>query len=108
VAKLKLTFDSRIPEEAALLERLDGLPEERHIEYIRNLAVKGFLQERTEPSPPNHDLAASRAGSSGHHERDSSRNPPRPKTEPLKPVTQPETPEVPADMTLASLKQLVG
>jgi hypothetical protein len=103
-----LTFDSRIPEEAALLARLDGLPEERHLEYIRALAVKGFLQERAESSQPKQDLAASRAGRSGRNERECSRNPPEPKTEPLKPATQLETPEVPADMTLASLKQLVG
>ena len=106
MAKLKLTFDSRIPEEAALLKRLDGLPEERHIEYIRNLAVKGFLQERTEPSPPNHDLAASRAGSSGHREQGGSRNLPEAKPKPPKPDSPPAEP--PADLTLASLKQLVG
>lgn len=108
MAKPKLTFDSRIPEEAALLARLDGLPEERHLEYIRTLAVKGFLQERTESSQRKCDPSASRPGSSGQEPQDHRQDLPEPQTVSLQPEPQPETAEAPADMTLASLKQLVG
>lgn len=108
MARPKLTFDSRIPEEAALLERLNGLPKERHLEYIRTLAVKGFLQERAESSQRKPDLTAARVVSSGQEPQDHRRNLPEPKTERFPAEIQDETAEAPADLTLASLKQLVG
>lgn len=104
----KLTFDSRIPEEAALLDRLDGLPEERHLEYLRTLVVKGFVQEDAESPHRKHERSGSRVKRSRDNEPNTHESPPEPKTEPLKPQAQPSTAEPPADLTLASLKQLVG
>lgn len=104
----KLTFDSRIPEEAALLERLDGLPEERHLEYLRSLVVKGFVQEGAESPHRSHEHTGSHRKKSCNNEPNTPGSPPEPKTVPLEPQTQPLTAKLPADLTLASLKQLVG
>ena len=45
MAKFKFRLDLRIPEEAALSKRLEALPPDRHAEYMRSLALRGFRQE---------------------------------------------------------------
>ncbi len=106
MSTVRFRFDRRIPEEAALMDRLGELPEDRHIEYIRNLAVRGFLEERAESSNRKFDRTVPHAGSERHADPQVSKNSPEPKIEPIK--TDAQLAEVPADLTLASLKQLVG
>ena len=107
MATIRFRFDKRIAAEAALLDRLNELPEDRHIEYLRNLAVKGFLEECAgSPQPPPPMMRAVSAPPVDDRAPASSMSEPRPA--PPKPVSPREETQAASEITLASLKQLVG
>jgi hypothetical protein len=107
MATLKFRFDKRIPEEAALLDHLRSLPEDRHIEYVRNLALKAFRQERAESRqselggiPPVSEKPDATDGAPRPDQA-------KPKVQSLQPT--PSREELAAsEISLASLKQMVG
>ena len=107
MATLKFRFDKRIPEEAALLDHLRSLPEDRHIEYVRNLALKAFRQERAGSCQPDTGGMSPVSG-----RPDDSDGAPRPRPAKLK-ARSPHSPQSQEDLaagevSLASLKQMVG
>lgn len=105
---LKFKLDDAIPEEAALKQRLRRLPKDRHAEYMRNLALQGFRQECADLDRPQANSAATRTftpaslpaptqGESLDAETDSNRT-----------IERLENPGTVGDVSLASLKQIVG
>lgn len=107
MAKLEFKLDSRIPEEAALMERLHELPKDRHIEYMRNLALKAFTQERVESRQHSRELTASVSDRTSDNQAPSPRLS-KPNRQRLKPNASAQEPKAPGDLTLASLRHIVG
>ena len=109
MSDIKFKFSRRIPEEVALMEYLGRFPEDRHAEQLRRLALKGFRQEIGESGQSHRtiiqigaDPAAASQAEAPRHCADSVQDQragagvPRP------------MPEHPDDLSLASLKNVVG
>ena len=106
---LRFKFDKRIPAEAALMERLRELPEDRHMEYMRNLAVKAFLQECAESPQATRDLTRSVSQQPRDNPSTSpTLSAPEREPEPIKPAPLTQPSQAPSDVSLASLKHIVG
>jgi len=109
VSDIKFKFSRRIPEEVALMEYLARFPKDRHAEQLRRLALKGFRQELGESGQSHRTVteiaadpaAASQAEAPKHcadsvQDQQAGAGVPRP------------TAEQPNDLSLASLKNVVG
>ena len=109
MSEFKFQFSWRIPEEMALIEYLARFPKDRHAEQLRRLALKGLRQELGESGQSHRtvteiaaDPAAASQAAAPKRCVDSAKDQgagvgvPRP------------TAEQPDDLSLASLKNVVG
>lgn len=96
MTRIKLELNQRMTQEDMLIERIRSLPKARREEYLRNLLIKGFRQECLESRPAAQPATTNKQP----FVSDQQPTPPQP--------TQRSTSSEPEDLSLASLKDVIG